>query len=80
MNLAERVAADATSIAQEDVDRLRRAGLSDVEILDVALTAAARCFFSKSLDALGVQPDTAFAEIDPMFREALTVGRPIASG
>jgi hypothetical protein len=29
------------------------------------------------LDALGVQPDAEFAQLDPAFREALTVGRPI---
>ena len=52
-------------------------GLSDEEIFDVVLAAAARCFFSKTLDALGVEPDAAYAELDPAFRDALTVGRPI---
>ena len=45
--------------------------------MDVVLAAAARCFFSKTLDALGVQPDAEFGQLDPAFREALTVGRPI---
>ena len=39
---------------------------------------AARCFFSKTLDALGAQADPVFAELDPELRDALTVGRPIA--
>ena len=59
------------------MDELRALGLSDAEILDVVLAATIRCFFSKTLDALGVQPDASFAELDPAFREALTVGRPI---
>ena len=42
------------------------------------LAATIRCFFSKTLDALGVQPDADYAELDPAFRDALTVGRPIA--
>jgi hypothetical protein len=42
--------------------------------------AAARCFFSKALDALGVQADAAYWELDAELREALTVGRPIAEG
>jgi alkylhydroperoxidase family enzyme len=79
MAFAEQVVADATSITQADVDALRAHGLSDDEVFDVALAAAARCFFSKTLDALGVQPDAAYAELDPSFVEASTVGRPIAS-
>jgi alkylhydroperoxidase family enzyme len=77
MAFAERIVVDATAITQEDVDELRGHGLSDEEILDVVLAATIRCFFSKTLDALGVQPDAHFALLDPAFREALTVGRPI---
>ena len=79
MDLAEKVAADATSVTEADVDRLRDAGLSDAEIFDVVAAAAARCFFSKTLDALGAQADPAFASLDPELRDALTVGRPIAA-
>ncbi|HZC31367.1 MAG TPA: hypothetical protein VE261_07600 [Gaiellaceae bacterium] len=77
MAFAEKVVVDATAIAEADVDELRAHGLSDPEILDVVLAATIRCFFSKTLDALGVQPDASFAGLDPAFREALTVGRPI---
>ena len=77
MAFAEQVVADATSITQADVDELRAHGLSDGEIFDIVLAATIRCFFSKTLDALGVQPDAEFAELDPAFREPLTVGRPI---
>ena len=77
MSFAEKVVVDATTIAEADVNELRVHGLSDAEILDVVLAATIRCFFSKTLDALGVQPDASFAELDPAFREALTVGRPI---
>ena len=51
-----------------------------INLLDVVLAATIRCFFSKTLDALGVQPDAEFAQLDPAFREALTVGRPIEEG
>jgi alkylhydroperoxidase family enzyme len=77
MAFAEKVVVDATSITRADVDELRAHGLSDDEILDVVLAATIRCFFSKTLDALGVQPDASFAQLDPTFREPLTVGRPI---
>jgi uncharacterized peroxidase-related enzyme len=77
MELADKVAHDATSVTQADVDRIRSLGLSDAEILDVVAAAAARCFFSKALDGMGVQPDARFGELDPRLRDALTVGRPI---
>lgn len=79
MELAERVAVDATAVTQADVDRLRGLGLGDAEILDVVLAAAMRSFFSKTLDALGLQPDAEYrALLGDELREALTVGRPVA--
>jgi uncharacterized peroxidase-related enzyme len=77
MDLAVKVVDDATAIEPADIDQARSAGLSDADILDVVLTAAARCFFSKTLDALGVQPDAKYTELDPAVRDALTVGRAI---
>jgi alkylhydroperoxidase family enzyme len=77
MGFAEKVVADATAVTEADIEELRGYGLGDDEIFDVVLAATIRCFFSKTLDALGVQPDPEFAELDPAFREALTVGRPI---
>ena len=78
MDLAERVVDDATSIGDADLQPLRELGLSETEIMDVILAAAARCFFSKALDALGVEPDASYRELEPELREALVVGRPIA--
>ena len=79
VELAEHVVDDATSITEADIDRLRTLGLSDGEIVDVVLAAAARCFFSKTLDALGAEPDSAFAGLDSAFLDELVVGRPIAT-
>jgi uncharacterized peroxidase-related enzyme len=76
--LADKIAADATSVTQADVDRLRDLGLTDAEILDVVLAAAVRCFFSKVLDGLGAEPDAKYAQLDPELRDLLTVGRSIA--
>jgi len=78
MDLAERVVADATSIGDADLRPLRDLGLTQTEIMDVVLAAAARCFFSKALDALGVLPDAGYRDLEPELREALVVGRPIA--
>jgi alkylhydroperoxidase family enzyme len=79
VDLADKVAADATSVTQADIDRLRALGLTDTDVFDVIAAASARCFFSKALDALGTQPDARFAELEPAaLRDELTVGRPIA--
>jgi uncharacterized peroxidase-related enzyme len=78
MEFAGKVAHDASSVTQADVDRLRELGLSDGEIVDVALTAALRSFFTKTLDSLGAQPDASFRELDQGLRDTLTVGRAIA--
>jgi hypothetical protein len=38
---------------------------------------AGRAFFTKVLDALGVEPDSPFLALDESFRRTLTVGRAI---
>ena len=78
MAFAEKVALNADRITSADVELLRSHGYQDGDIFDIAATAAARCFFSKLLDALGVQADSTFNDLDPALREALTVGRPVA--
>ena len=78
MAFAEKVALSADRITAADIEGLRAHGYQDEEIFDLAATAAARCFFSKLLDALGVQADSAFNDLDPALRRALTVGRPVA--
>jgi uncharacterized peroxidase-related enzyme len=77
MTFARKVALAADDITQADVDELKSAGLSDDDVLDVALAAAARCFFSKTLDATGTLPDAAYNTLPETLRNALTVGRPI---
>jgi uncharacterized peroxidase-related enzyme len=78
MDLADKVADDAASVTEADIDALRAHGLSDTEIFDVVAAAAARCFFSKAVDGVGARADAVYAELEEPLRDALTVGRPIA--
>jgi uncharacterized peroxidase-related enzyme len=78
MAFAEQVARDASAITQADVQALREHGLSDTEIFDLAAAAAARCFFSKLLDALGAEPDAVYESLDDELKHQLTPGRPIS--
>jgi alkylhydroperoxidase family enzyme len=75
MNLAEQVVDDATAV---DTQPLRDLGLTDAEIMDVVLVAAARCFFSKTLDGVGALPDASYAELGSTLLDVLVVGKPIA--
>jgi uncharacterized peroxidase-related enzyme len=78
MAFAEKVARDASAITEADVRALREHGLTDAEVFDIAATAAARCFFSKLLDALGAEPDAAYDGLDDGLKRRLTPGRPIS--
>lgn len=77
MTLARKVVEGADRIGADDLAELRTLGLDDGEILSVILAAAARCFFSKVLDATGTLPDSAFTALPASLAAALTVGRPI---
>ena len=73
------VARNANRVTDADLVPLRDAGFTDDEIFGVVLAAAARCFFSTVLDATGTLPDAEFGAMPTDLREALTVGRPIAT-
>lgn len=62
MELVERVAIDAHRVTPREVEELRALGLQDEEILSAVLVAAARSFYSKALEALGVPPSPELAE------------------
>jgi uncharacterized peroxidase-related enzyme len=73
MALAEKVALNAYKVTDEDIDELRRHGLVDEAVLDVILTAAARSFFSKTLDAVGAEPDDAYGrQLEPELLSTLS--------
>lgn len=78
MAFAVKVVRDATSVTPEDIEGLRDYGLTDEEIFDITTAAAVRCFFSKTLDALGALPDAIYRQrLGPVVRKALAIGRPI---
>jgi uncharacterized peroxidase-related enzyme len=78
VRFAQKVAQEAEKITQEDVDELRDLRFSDTDVFSIIAAAAARCFFSKVLDATGTLADAALHDVPDMLRDALTVGREIA--
>ena len=78
---AAKVAADAASVQQSDVDQLRDVGMSDRDIADVVYAASARAFFTRVLDGLGAQLDPQTAAALPSdLLDSIVVGRPVATG
>jgi len=57
MAFAERVSTGAASMTEADGGRLRAVGFSDVEIVNIALAAAARNFYSRAIQSLAVEVD-----------------------
>ena len=79
MAYVEKLVRDASTIDAADIQALHDHGFTDPEIFDIAAVAAARCFFSTLLDALGVEPDATYLNIEEELRSELTVGRPIST-
>ncbi len=75
MDFAQKVILEPSSIGENEYDSLRKIGLEDKEILDVVLAATARSFFSKTLDAVGAEPDSVYSDLEPDLIDALTIGR-----
>jgi uncharacterized peroxidase-related enzyme len=59
MEFAEQVSIDASSMTEADTLRLREHGFTDREIVDIALAAAARNFYSRAIQALAIELDEA---------------------
>jgi len=78
IQLARKVVRDTSTISSEDINTVRNQGFSEEEIFDIIAVAAARCFFAKIPDALGVQPDARFQSVPDKLRRLLVVGRGIA--
>jgi uncharacterized peroxidase-related enzyme len=76
MAFAQKVTLNAYRVVPEDIEDLRRHAFSDQDILDIVLTAAARSFYSKALDAIGATPDPTYGTLPPTLRDALAIGRP----
>ena len=55
MEFAERVSVDAAGMTDADSQNLRDMGFTDREIVDIALAAAARNFYSRAIQALAVE-------------------------
>jgi uncharacterized peroxidase-related enzyme len=70
MEFAEKLSIDSAAMTDADSTTLREHGFTDREIVDIALTAAARNYFSRTLHALDVEVDVPPGLSEPL-RSAL---------
>lgn len=71
MAFGRKVARDASAVTSGDVERLKQHGFTDADIFDISATAAARAFWTKLLESLGVEADAPFLAMDSEFRKTL---------
>ena len=70
MEFAQKLSRDSASMTDADSERLRELGFDDREIVDIALAAAARNYYSRALHALAVDVDVP-PDLSPALRAAL---------
>ncbi len=78
---AEKITLHAYKITQRDIDELRAHGFSDADVLDIILATASRVFYSKVMDAVGLEPSPEWVKgvkslLGERLFESLMVGRP----
>ena len=66
MRFAEQLARDSAGMTDADTLRLREAGFSDRQIVDITVAAAARVYFGRALQALGVEVDVPPSLSEPL--------------
>jgi len=72
---AEKITLRQSEIDEGDVEDLKRAGWSEIEILDIAALTAYRNFITRIADALGVQLTEDLARLRNDYLDTLMVGK-----
>lgn len=75
MDFAAKLSRDSASMTDADSLRLREVGFTDREIVDIALAASVRNYFSRALHALAVEVDVP-PGLRPSLQDALTAKTP----
>jgi uncharacterized peroxidase-related enzyme len=75
LEYAEKITRNSSTVSEQDIDKLRALGFSDLNIADIALAASFRNFMSRYYDAVGASPEAAFLDADTAIRAELAVGR-----
>lgn len=77
LEYAEKITLQPNQVDERDVARLRLAGWSDRDILDIAAVSAYRNFITRMADALGVELTGDYKILRKDYIESLMVGKPL---
>ncbi len=75
LEYAEKITLYGDKIEKSDIEKLRRAGWSDREILDIAALTCYRIFISRMADALGVELTEDYKNLRRDYVQSLMVGK-----
>ncbi len=75
LEYAAKITRNSSTISEQDIDKLRALGFSDLNVADIALAASFRNFMSRYFDAVGASPEAAFLDADVAVRAELSAGR-----
>ena len=75
LEYAEKVTVRPSKVSEKDVQRLRQAGWTDREILDIAAVTSYRNFITRMADALGVELTADYENLRKDYVESLMVGK-----
>ena len=75
LEYAEKITVSPSEVDESDVQRLKQAGWSEAEILDIAALTSYRNFITRIADSLGVQLTEDYASLRKDYVDALMVGK-----
>ncbi len=75
LEYAEKITVHGEEIDQADIEKLRRAGWTEREILDIAALTCYRIFISRMADALGVELTEDYRNLRHDYVQSLMVGK-----
>ena len=75
LEYAEKITVSPSEVDEPDVQKLKKAGWSEAEILDIAALTSYRNFITRMADSLGVQLTEDYARLRKDYVDALMVGK-----
>lgn len=75
LEYAEKITVNPSQVDESDVQKLKQAGWSEAEILDIAALTSYRNFITRMADSLGVQLTEDYASLRKDYVAALMVGK-----
>jgi len=75
LEYAEKITLNPSQVTERDVERLRRVGWGDRDILDIAAVTSYRNFITRMADALGVELTEDYKNLRQDYVQSLMVGK-----